>query len=67
MRKKTPVEMEKANIAKTTRTLVRLKHSLAADEEINTVLPDTISEFDKAVARGEVKSAAKRIAEALGD
>ena len=39
----------------TTRTIIRLKHSLAADEEINAVLPDTLAEFDEALARGELK------------
>lgn len=55
MRKKTPAEMEKAKIAKATRTLIRLKHSLKADEEINAVLPDTLAEFEEALARGELK------------
>jgi hypothetical protein len=31
VRKKTPAEMERAKIAKATRSIVRLKHSLAAD------------------------------------
>lgn len=47
--------MEKANIAKATRTLIRLKHSLAADVEINSVLPATLEEFDEALANGELK------------
>lgn len=54
MRKKTPAEMEKAKIAKAARTLIRLKHSLAADEEINEVLPDTLSEFDDALNKGDL-------------
>jgi hypothetical protein len=37
------------------RVLIRLKHSLAADEEINAVLPDTLEEFDDALARGELR------------
>lgn len=55
MKKKTPAEMERAKIAKATRSLIRLKHSLAADEEINAVLPDTLEEFEAALARGELK------------
>lgn len=39
------------------RVLVRLKHSLAADEEINAVLPDKLEEFDEALPRGERKEA----------
>lgn len=55
MRKKTPAEMEKAKVTKAARTLIRLKHSLAADEEINSILPDTLEEFDEALARGELR------------
>lgn len=55
MRKKTPAEMERARITKATRSIIRLKHSLRADEEINAVLPDTLDEFEEALARGELK------------
>lgn len=57
LKKKSPAEMQRAKIAKTARTLIRLKHSLAADEEINTFLPDTLDEFDAALARGEKRRA----------
>lgn len=67
MRKKTAAEMERAKIAKATRTLVRLKHSLAADEEINAVLPDTLAEFEEALARGELKELKAGLADVLGD
>lgn len=66
MRKKTPAEMEKARIAKATRTLIRLKHSLKADEEINDVLPDTLAEFDDALARGELRQLKAGLVDALG-
>ncbi len=52
MKKKTPIEMERDRITKVTRTLIRLKHSLAADRELNDVLPDTLAEFDEAVQGG---------------
>jgi hypothetical protein len=55
LKKKTPAELKRAQIAKAQRTLIRLKHSLAADEEINAVLPDTLDEFDEALARGEFR------------
>lgn len=48
--------MERARIAKAARTFVRLKHSLAADEELNAVLPDTLEEFDRALASGTLKT-----------
>ena len=38
MQKKTAAEMEKSKIMKAARTLIRLKHSLAADEELNETL-----------------------------
>lgn len=52
--KKSKIEMERDRIMKITRALIRLKHSLNADEEINEVLPDRLSEFDKALQRGEL-------------
>ena len=66
MRKKTPAEMRRAKIAKTARILVRLKHSLAADEELNTMLPDTLAEFDEALARGELKELRASLDDVLG-
>lgn len=58
MRKKTDAELKRTQLQKTARTLIRLKHSLAADEEINAVLPDTLEQFDEALARGELKELA---------
>jgi hypothetical protein len=66
LRKKKPAEMEKAKIMKATRTLIRLKHSLAADEEINAVLPDTLEEFDAAHARGELKELKAGLDDVIG-
>lgn len=37
------------------RTRIRLKHSLAAGEEIHTVLPDSLAEFEEALARGGIE------------
>ena len=54
MYKKTESEMERFKIAKATRALLRLKHSLAADEEINAILPDRIAAFDAALQQGEL-------------
>jgi hypothetical protein len=55
MIKKSPVEMERWKLTKATRTLVRLKHSLAADEELNDILPDKLAEFDINLQRGAIK------------
>lgn len=61
MKRKTATELERHKVIKTTRALVRLKHSLAADEELNSILPDTIEQFDEAHARGELVSADEAI------
>lgn len=65
MRKKTPAEMKRAAVAKSTRTLIRLKHSLAADEEINAVLPDTLDEFEESLAKGDLKELKARLDDVL--
>jgi hypothetical protein len=66
MRKKSNSEMRRQSIAKATRTLIRLKHSLAADEEINATLPETLDEFDEALARRELKGLVVDVSDALG-
>lgn len=48
--------MERARILKVSRSLIRLKHSLRADEELNDVLPDRLMEFDKALQDGQLLS-----------
>lgn len=52
MQRKSEIDMERHRILKTTRALIRLKHSLAADIELNAVLPDRLIEFDKALQNG---------------
>lgn len=54
MQKKSAIEMERIKILKAYRTLIRLKHSLAADEEINETIPDTLFEFEQSIQRGEL-------------
>lgn len=56
LRKLTESELERKKIVKIKRTMIRLKHSLRADEEINSVLPKTVGEFDAALERGELKT-----------
>lgn len=55
MNRKSPIEMEKDRVTKITRAIVRLKHSLAADEELNEILPDRLNEFDDSLQSGELK------------
>lgn len=66
MRKLTEAEMERKKILKVHRSLIRLKHSLAADEEINETVPETLEEFDAALERGELKQIGAGIDEILG-
>lgn len=54
MRSKTEVELKRAAVLKAVRTAVRLRHSLAADEELNEVLPEVEVAFDAAVKSGQV-------------
>lgn len=65
MRKKTEIEMERERTAKITRSLIRLKHSLAADEEINAVLPDTLIEFDKSLQAGTLRQIRPTVSDLL--
>lgn len=51
---KTEAELLKAQMVKTIRSLVRVKHSLRADEELNEVLPKAEQAFDIALQRGEL-------------
>lgn len=52
MSQRDKVEMARANMLKTIRTAVRLRHSLEADAELNEVLPQAQARFDAAVMRG---------------
>lgn len=54
MQQKSDIEMERARITKIARVLIRLKHSLNADLELNRILPAQIQEFDAAVQNGEL-------------
>ena len=63
MRKKSPVEMEQSRIIRVTRTLIRLKHSLNADEEINNILPETLEQFEKGVQLGQLRGVDTKLLE----
>lgn len=52
--KKDKVGQARANAIKVVRTAIRLKHALAADEELNQVLPVVVAEFNKSVQQGEL-------------
>jgi hypothetical protein len=59
--------MERLKVAKITRSLIRLKHSLSADEEINDILPDTLMEFDSSLQTGELKQIKAGLEDLLGE
>lgn len=67
MIKKTQIEMERHKIIKVSRSLIRLKHSLRADQEINDLLPDTLMEFDTALQNGELKQLRPSLNDILGE
>lgn len=51
----TDIELRRQAIQKIMRSQIRLKHSLAADEELNMLLPDTLEEFDSSIGKGQIK------------
>ena len=55
------IEMARAAIAKVTRTEIRLKHSVLADQEINEVLAQRLRDFDIAIQSGVIPSIAMRV------
>lgn len=55
---KDEIEQRRANTLKIIRTAIRLKHGIAADNELNEVLPRAQAKFDAAVQRGQLPEAA---------
>ena len=45
--------MQRLFVIKAARSAIRLKHTLAADAEINERLPEIEREFDKAISQGK--------------
>ena len=52
MRRKDKTEQARAELLKSVRTAIRLKHALAADRELNEVLPKAEALFEARVAEG---------------
>jgi len=48
------IELQKKRILKVVRSNIRLKHSLAADEELNEKLPEIERRIDVAIQSGTV-------------
>lgn len=53
--RKTPEEMAFAARIKTARTIVRLKHSIEADYELNALLADMTDDHNKELQSGGLK------------
>lgn len=54
MTHKAEVDQARADALKTIRAIVRLRHSLEADRELNDVLPRAEAHFDALVQRGKL-------------
>ena len=66
MKHRVEIDQAKASLLKVARAAIRLKHSIAADEELNRVLPALEDKFNESVHQGELPSPA-RIVEFLDD
>lgn len=53
MKETSEIQRQRAAVLKAYRTAIRLKHALAADEEIAVRLPEVERRMDDALARGE--------------
>jgi hypothetical protein len=49
---RTESELRKAQAVKGARALIRLKHSLLADEELNAIIPELERRFDTSLQKG---------------
>jgi hypothetical protein len=54
---RTEIEQERFKLLKTARAFVNLKHSLAAADELNHILPELQRQFDVSVQNGELPDA----------
>ena len=57
MRQRTEIEMEAFLLLTVTRAAIRMKHKLAAERELNTVLPAVEAAFNRAVHEGALPDA----------
>jgi hypothetical protein len=63
MNQKDDIALRKAAMLKAARSAVRLKHSLAADAELNERLPELERQFDAAVKGGTLPDVARMLRE----
>jgi len=69
MQQKDDITLRRAALLKAARSAIRLRHSLAADAELNEVIPQLERDFNAAIQRGMVPEVAVmlRAANALHD
>jgi hypothetical protein len=60
---KDDIALRRAALLKAARSAVRLRHSIAADEELNELIPALDRAFMQAVARGELPDVARMLRE----
>lgn len=60
---KDPIAMRKAALLKAARSMVRLRHSIAADEELNELLPRIENAFTAAVQSGTLPAVDELLSE----
>lgn len=67
MRQRTHIEQAKFELLKAVRAGIRAKHAIAADRELNEVLPSVEERFDRLVNTGELpeKAAAEAFTEGM--
>ena len=63
MQQKNDIELRRAALLKAGRSAVRLRHSLAADAELNEVIPALELAFDRALMQGTVPEVAALLRE----
>lgn len=60
---KDDIALRRAALLKAARSAIRLKHSLAADAELNEALPELERRFNAAVQRGQLPEVAALLRE----
>ena len=63
MNQKDDIELRRAALLKAARSAVRLRHSLAADAELNERLPELERAFNTAVSNGDLPDVARMLRE----
>lgn len=61
MYQKDDIELRRAALLKAARSAVRLRHSIAADAELNNILPELERVYNAAIARGELPEVAESL------